>query len=54
MKTINPYGAMFSKYNKLYKHTFTRIFKKSLKINKPCSSIKSVCKNESPDHDKKG
>ncbi len=46
---INPYNY----YSKLYKHTFTRIFKKFLKINKPCSSIKSGCKNESPDCDKK-
>ena len=38
---FNPYCALY-KYNiKLYKHTFTRMFK-------------PVCKDESPDCDKKG
>jgi hypothetical protein len=53
MKTIiNPYGIMFYQYNKLYRHTFNRMFKTFFEINKPCS-IKSGCKNESPDRNKK-
>ncbi len=49
----NPYGAMFYQYNKLYKKTFTRIFKKFPGTNKPCCSMKSASKEESPACDKK-